>query len=207
MRPEESLIKSIAAGVFIGIGATVFLSCENAVVGAFLFAIGLLSICVFGLNLFTGKIGYVTENKNYAGMVLIWFGNLLGCAMSVLAVRYAKPALTDKAFAMLEKKAQLNVPSLIFCGIFCGIIMFVAVDIYKKAADFGKYLGILIGVPVFILCGFEHSIADMCYLIFAISSLNHALVSAHIILIVSISNGIGAVLMHWLVNYTAVKKK
>ena len=46
-------------------------------------------------------------------------------------------------------------------GFFCGILMYLAVSIYKEK---NSVLGILFCVPVFILCGFEHSIADMFYL-------------------------------------------
>ena len=39
----------------------------------------------------------------------------------------------------------------------CGVIMYLAVAIYKK----GSPLGILLGVPLFIFCGFQHSIANV----------------------------------------------
>ncbi len=55
----ETFRKAAAAGVSISIGATVYLACESRLLGAMLFTIGLFVICAFGLNLFTGKIGYV----------------------------------------------------------------------------------------------------------------------------------------------------
>ena len=48
---RRTAILSLAAGVFISIGGTVFLSCEDRVVGAVLFSVGLLSICCMGLFL------------------------------------------------------------------------------------------------------------------------------------------------------------
>lgn len=42
-------------------------------------------------------------------------------------------------------------------SIACGMVMFIAVDVYKQ----GSVLGILIGVPLFILAGFQHSIANV----------------------------------------------
>ena len=57
------LIRAILAGVMISIGGTIFLTCESKLLGAFLFSIGLYAICAFGLNLYTGKIGYVIDNK------------------------------------------------------------------------------------------------------------------------------------------------
>ena len=47
----------------------------------------------------------------------------------------------------------------------CGVLMYVAVSIYKEHKS---VLGIIFAIPVFILCGFEHSIADIGY--FAIAN-------------------------------------
>ena len=41
--------------------------------------------------------------------------------------------------------------------------MYYAVNGFKKQTDFGKYLVVYLGVAVFILCGFEHCIADMYF--------------------------------------------
>ena len=68
----DYLIKSIFAGIMIGIAGTVYLRVDNNTVGAFLFSIGLLVICMYGMNLYTGKIGYVLINKlNYIYELLI----------------------------------------------------------------------------------------------------------------------------------------
>ena len=62
----DYLIKSIFAGVMIGIAGTVFLRVDNNIIGSFLFSIGLLVICMYGMNLYTGKIGYIFINSfNY----------------------------------------------------------------------------------------------------------------------------------------------
>ena len=57
------LVKAILAGVMISIGGTIYLALDNKMLGAFLFSIGLFSICAYGFNLYTGKIGYVIDNK------------------------------------------------------------------------------------------------------------------------------------------------
>ncbi|MFQ9108138.1 MAG: hypothetical protein ACLR5Q_03270 [Coprococcus sp.] len=61
---------AVLAGAAIGIGGIVFLSLENKIVGALMFTAGLYSICVHGLNLFTGKVGYAVEQPN--PISLIW---------------------------------------------------------------------------------------------------------------------------------------
>ena len=74
------LVKSILAGIAIGIGGTVFLSLDNKVLGALFFSIGLFIIVTRGLNLYTGKIGYVFDNKlSYLIEVLVTIiGNFIG---------------------------------------------------------------------------------------------------------------------------------
>ena len=75
-------LKAILAGFCIGLGGVVFLGLmpTNKPLGAFLFAIGLFTICTHGFNLFTGKACYILENKpSYLGtLVVIWIGNLIG---------------------------------------------------------------------------------------------------------------------------------
>ena len=63
MERVRQFFSAILAGMLIGMGGTVFLSQSNPVVGSFLFAIGLFTIVVFQLHLFTGKVGYTPFNK------------------------------------------------------------------------------------------------------------------------------------------------
>ena len=66
----DYLIKSIFAGIMIGIAGTVYLRVDNNIVGSFLFSIGLLVICMYGMNLYTGKIGYIFINSfNFAPII------------------------------------------------------------------------------------------------------------------------------------------
>ena len=68
----DYLIKSIFAGIMIGIAGTVYLRVDNNIVGSFLFSIGLLVICMYGMNLYTGKIGYIFINSfNYIYELLV----------------------------------------------------------------------------------------------------------------------------------------
>ena len=53
----------IGSGLAISIGGTVYLSVENPVVGSVLFAVGLYAVVLNGLYLYTGKIGYLVEQK------------------------------------------------------------------------------------------------------------------------------------------------
>ena len=92
----QTFIKSIGGGDLIGLGCTIYLSCPNKIVGAFLFSIGLLMICYYQLNLYTGKVGYVFTNRNIRWNIIpIYFGNFIGAGAVSLPIRYIKPELVD----------------------------------------------------------------------------------------------------------------
>lgn len=85
----NTFLKSVPAGVMIGLGVTAFISSENKVFGSILFCLGLFGICAFGFNLFTGKIGYVIPTKNNPNCLMIWLGNLVGCLITTVPLRFA----------------------------------------------------------------------------------------------------------------------
>lgn len=156
--------ESLCAGILITIGGTVFLSCENKTVGAVLFSVALLCICYKSYYLFTGKIGYIVEQhtkQDFLNLDIGLFGNLAATFFLGMMLRTVLPNIGEKAAEMCSAKlAQFPLYTFIR-GFFCGILMYLAVSIYKEK---NSVLGILFCVPVFILCGFEHSIADMFYL-------------------------------------------
>ena len=73
------IIDGIKAGIMIAIGGSVFLSCESRYVGAVLFSVALLSICLKGYSLFTGKVGYIPEKHDKEAVRVLLLG-LLGNA-------------------------------------------------------------------------------------------------------------------------------
>ena len=60
----KTFAASISAGILIAIGGSVFLACDNRYIGSLLFSVALLCICYLGYYLFTGKIGYLTEDHS-----------------------------------------------------------------------------------------------------------------------------------------------
>lgn len=154
---------AVLAGIAIGIGGMVYLSLENKTVGALLFTIGLYTICVHGLNLFTGKAGYlVVQPVSYLlDLLIIWCGNFAGTALAAVVIRQTRMAgISHAAEAICQTKLTDSFSSLFFLGIFCGFLMYVAVDGYKTTQN---PIVLFLGVATFILCGFEHCIADMFY--------------------------------------------
>lgn len=162
------LFKSFLAGIMIAIGGTVFLSIENKVIGASLFSIGLFGVLIYNLNLYTGKIGYLITNFNLKyikELIITLIGNFIGACSVGFILRYTRiyDKIYEKYLILANTKLNDNILSIFILSIFCGLLMYFAVNGFKKQTDFGKYLVVYLGVAVFILCGFEHCIANMYY--------------------------------------------
>lgn len=167
MKTLTSFVYAVLAGAAIGIGGVAFLSCESTLVGAIFFCVGLFTVCTFGLNLYTGKVCYLFENPpSYLGfLLLVWVGNLAGAALVGYAVRATRiAAIADRARQLCQTKLGDDLWSIFLLAVFCNVLIFIAVDGFKNNAhELGKYLGLIFGVTVFILCGFEHCVANMFY--------------------------------------------
>ncbi len=164
----KCFLKSILAGIMIAVGGTVYLSLDNKVVGASLFTIGLVSVLLCNFNLYTGKIGYLVNNFNLKyikEMFITLVGNFIGASFIGFILRYTRIYSNVKSKADILAVAKLNdsLVSIFILSIFCGLLMYFAVNGFKKVSDFGKYLVVYLGVVVFILCGFEHCIANIYY--------------------------------------------
>ena len=187
-RIRAAVPDGILASVMVSISGAVLLSVDNRYAGAVLFCIALLAICYFGFNLYTGKVGFLwnTHDADALSMAFLGLaGNFLGTLLMGWLLSAALPQLRDAALAACEKRlTQLPMQTLLR-GFFCGVLMYTAVWIYreKKTA-----LGILFCIPVFILAGFEHSIADMFY--FSLAGLFNARVLAFLLLVV-LGNSLG----------------
>ena len=145
----------------------VFLSCDNRYMGSFLFGTGLFVILSFGFNLFTGKVGYAVENKpSYLlDLLVIWLGNLAGTfimAQMILCTRIS--GIAEKAAGLCEAKMADTPVSILILAFFCGMLMFIAADGFKKIENpVGKMLAVFLPVMAFILSGYEHCVANMFY--------------------------------------------
>ena len=158
---------AVLAGVCIGIGGTVFLSLESKVLGAVFFTVGLFVVCTFGLHLFTGKVCYLLcQDRDYAfSLPVIWLGNLAGAWLMGLAVRVSRLApLSEKAAALSEMKLEDGLLSVFLLAVLCNGMIYIGVEGFRtNPHEAGKYLALFFGVTVFILCGFEHCVANMFY--------------------------------------------
>ena len=168
MKRLKTFVSGVLAGISIAIGGTVFLSVENKALGALLFTVGLFTVCTFGFHLFTGKVCYVFErDRDYAiDLPIIWGGNLFGTWLTAFLERQTRAgaALAEKALALSQVKLGDSLLSILILAVLCNLLIFIAVDGYNKNPhELGKYLSLFFGVIVFILCGFEHCVANMYY--------------------------------------------
>lgn len=142
------MFKAILAGICIGIASMMFLN-VGGVVGAILFSFGLLAVVNYKWNLFTGMAGFT---KDWKFLLLVLLFNIIGCGLVSLLVPTAINTIVVTRLALGWIKC-------LFLAMGCGFIMTTSV----KFAREGNYLPLLFGVPVFILCGFPHCIADVVY--------------------------------------------
>lgn len=159
----KTIFGAVSAGIMIAIGGSVFLSCDSKYVGAVLFSVALLCICYLGYYLFTGKIGYLANDFSKNNILNLSVGlavNLIVTFLLGMLISFVFPALPQKAYIMCTAKLEQTFLITFIRAIFCGVLMYTAVEIFKEKKT---PLGIIFCIPVFILCGFEHSIADMFY--------------------------------------------
>ena len=188
---------SFAAGLMISIGAASFLSCENKIIGALLFCVALFTICVFNLNLYTGIVGYFFELKNKAEIFIVWLGNLIGGAAGSVVIRFAKHDIFDKASVLVSAKLDQSVLQTAVLAFFCGVLMFIAIHNNKtNKSDIHRLFGLIVCIMTFIICGFEHSIADICYFWFSVDSLEMLFKAIWYVLLVSVFNAVGAIVFN-----------
>ena len=184
----SSLVKkSFAASLLIGLGNYALLKLGNPI-GPIIFAFGLLGVCYLGLNLFTGKCGFLFEDKlDPLDLIIILLANLLGGFLIGVFFSLADPTLVEPALA---KVASWDFSlAFFFRALLCGVIMYLAVKMYKKSTS----LGIIFGIPLFIFCGFQHCIAN-------IITLGVARTFSWTLILAIIGNFVGSLIIAWLAS-------
>lgn len=189
----KEYIKAILAGMMIGLSGLAYLSVENKILGSLLFSFGLITILIQDWSLYTGKIGYVT-NKTTKYIPIWLIGNYIGTCFVAVCAWFTNPVdLYQKAMILCQAKLEQPWPAVLTLSVACGIMMTLAVDGYRHTL--GSHL-ILVIMPImiFILSGFEHSIANMFYYNFT-SILSWKAV--WYILINIVGNAVGALIIQY----------
>ena len=164
------VLKGFLAGMLISMGCVIYTICSSKLLGSFLFSFGLFAIVHLQLNLYTGKIGYLVDDFSWKygkELLLSLFGNTIGALFTSAMIKSTRLDLYDTILKVVELKLNDTFLSIFILSFFCGILMFLAVELFKKSEHYlSKILSVVFCVMIFILCGFEHCVANMFYLFF-----------------------------------------
>lgn len=202
----KMLILGIFAGIFIGFAGiastTASATVENAsvarLVSACVFPAGMAMVLVAGSELFTGNnliIISVLEKKVRVREMLknwlfVFLGNFLGAAFVAVMIVYGHipdlygGRLAEKIVAAGVVRVEQTFTEAFIRGVLCNILVCIAVwAAFAAKKVSGKLMMSFWPVMIFVLCGFEHSIADIYFCIAGI--------------LTSSEYGIAAENLHW----------
>ena len=170
MNKLQMFLKAVYAGFMIGIGGIVYLSVENRVAGSMLFSFG--------------KVGFARTGKALLDMPLIVAGNYVGTFVAAMLARGGGLAISTGNLVM--GKLDKSMGCVFVLSVFCGVLMYLAIDNYNKTKNI---VFIIAPVMIFILSGFEHSIANMFY--FHLAGVYHGKALVWLLVMV-VGHGVGA---------------
>ena len=209
-RVFKSIVSGFLAGFFIGLGGLGYVVSKAGIgemgqlIGALCFPIGLFMVCAFGVNLYTGKIGYAfnqEENKfNGIDFIIMLLSNLLGAAaigllsylffMNNESVKTTAEAVASLRTVYTSFPDNTIVP--FFKAMGCGMLVYIGVYLYKKCNNYAeRFVVILLPIFLFVYVGMNHCIADFFYICFGMNVSSESLT---FILIVILGNSVGAIL-------------
>lgn len=182
-RPFITFLNSIGAGAVLSLAAATAVIAGGpaaspewvALIKAVIFPIGLILIIMANLSLFTGNIysyGACVANgcniwQAIGLLVISWFGNLIGSIWVAYGVRISIPGFDLHALEQVANvKVLIPYPQLFVLAIFCNILVCYAVSMARRNTGVLKLFGIFFPIFLFVFFGFEHSIADMFYMLF-----------------------------------------
>lgn len=152
--------QSAMAGLLIGLGACGFLAL-GGLPGAIIFAFGLVGVVLSGTPLYTGRAGVMTD---IPALVKIWLFNALSCMLLGLLVAAIGGEMAQRAQTVVAGRLAQGPWRSLLRAVGCGLIIDLSVWLYRSSKSL---VPVLFGVPLFIVCGFYHSIADVVYLVAA----------------------------------------
>lgn len=183
---KSCLLLGILAGIFIGFGGLGNILFGQTIsnidpglgrfVGAMVFPVGLMLVVVCGAELFTGNNlmtlavidKKITASQMFRNWTLVYFANFIGSILLALVVFYSgtlSGEAANKAIAIAESKVALEVLPMFLRGIMCNIIVVLAVWMATASQDIvSKIFACWFPIMLFVLCGFEHSVANMFFI-------------------------------------------
>ena len=152
--------KSLFAGMSIGIAGYIYLS-TNAILGAVLFSVGLLSCVITGSPLFTGKSGFISDTQDFRRLILVLLLNVYAAFIFGLIARLLNPSIVSAANDILISRLNTDYSSYIIKSIVTGFLMTLAIESESKPN--ANRLALILCIVGFISSGCFHCIADSFY--------------------------------------------
>ena len=149
--------QSIMAGILIGLGACGFLAL-GGLTGAIIFAFGLIGVVLTGIPLYTGRAGVMTS---IPGIIKVWWWNVVGAMAVGLVVAAIGGSLAESAYNTVAAHVAQGPWRGFLRAVGCGLVIDLSVWFYRSSKSL---VPVLFGIPLFIVCGFYHSIADVVYI-------------------------------------------
>ena len=202
----KSFRLGILAGLLIGIGGAINLqlsSIGHPILGGVFFSLGLMCVCIFGANLFTGKVGYVLANdrKYLLDIFIMMFGNIVGA----LIVGYIAALIIPDWSVALEAKLLYGEGSAWYScllrAIGAGVFVYIAVECFKRIENYpAKLVMVMLSIATMVLLGCNHSIANVFYFAYAhLHNANYDFWNAALSLLVAIiGNAVGSIMLYLL---------
>jgi formate/nitrite transporter len=183
----KMLILGFLSGMFIALGAAVTNTAGHSIdnvsavriLSGLLFPGGLTLVVLMGGELFTGNclmcISVLEKQAKLSGVLKNWaavyVGNLAGSLFTAFAcakfgqMNYSGGGLAVFTMKLAASKCSLPFENAFVLGVFCNILVCFAVLAAMSAKDTaGKVLGLFFPICFFVVCGFEHSVANMYYI-------------------------------------------
>jgi len=175
-------VASMMAGIFVGICMIAILVMAGMmdnfagvkILQGVSFAAALSLVVFAGAELFTGNVFVLTagialkESKvsDAVGLcIYCYIGNLLGSfviAALFLGTGYLQGPVLDAAHAAMNAKTDPAFLELMVRGILCNLLVCAGVwCMYRLQSESSKLIMIFWCIYLFVICGFEHSIANM----------------------------------------------
>lgn len=182
----KMVILGMFAGFFIGFAGIASTTASSTLanpsiaklVGATVFPAGMAMVLIAGSELFTGNTliilavleKKITVLKMLKNWLFVFIGNFLGAALVAVGVVYGQTPdlfggdLAGSIVAAGASRCNLGFSESLIRGILCNVLVCIAVWMSFAAKNVsGKLMTSFWPVMVFVLCGFEHSIADMYF--------------------------------------------
>lgn len=183
----KMILLGMMAGAFIAFGGAASsvaahgvadVGLARSIAGA-IFPVGLMLVVFTGSELFTGNSlmimavmdKKITLLKMIRNLVVVYFANFIGALIIDVLVflsgqfDFSGGGLGAYTIKVALAKTSIAPVTAVISGILCNILVCLAIVLAGTAKDsIGRIFGIFFPIAAFVVCGFEHCVANMFYI-------------------------------------------